>query len=122
MNAPHAIVVEDYEDLAFVFSEALKSVGYTTEIITDGAVASQRLEQVVPDVVILDLHIPNVSGEKILRQIRADERLKRVRVMIATADAQFGENLRPLADLVLLKPVSFGQLAELAKRFYNHPR
>lgn len=122
MNAPYAFIVEDHEDLAFVFSESLKSVGYETEMITDGRLASQRLTEAVPDVVVLDLHMPNISGEVLLKQIRADERLKHVRVMIATADAQYGEKLRPLADLVLLKPVSFGQLAELAQRFINHPR
>ena len=62
------------------------------------------------------MHLPNVSGDTILHHIRADERLANTRVMLATADAYMAENLRDKSDLVLLKPISFTQLRDLAKR------
>jgi CheY-like chemotaxis protein len=63
------------------------------------------------------LHIPSVTGETLLRQIRADPRLAETRVLLATADALRAEMYRPEVDLVLLKPISFSQLSELAARF-----
>ena len=68
----------------------------------------------MPDVVVLDLHLPRVAGMDILHQIRADERLTGTRVIVATAHPRMAESLRDEADLVLLKPISFSQLRDLA--------
>ena len=64
----------------------------------------------------LDLYLSQVPGENILPQIRADVRLKQTRIMLATADPARAEAIRAEADLVLLKPIAFGQLRDLAKR------
>ncbi len=116
MSNPLALIVEDDKDLARIFSEALLQAAFETEIIKDGQAALNRLAEVVPAVVVLDLHLPRISGAKILRQIRADERLAETRIMIATADSQMALSLRDDADVVLLKPVSFEQLYFLAGR------
>lgn len=111
-----ALIIEDDPKLAHIFSLALQSVQFETEIIQDGEDALNRLAEITPAVVVLDLHLPRVSGRDILRQIRADERLAKTRIMIATADALMAEKLRGEADLVLLKPISVGQLRDLAQR------
>ena len=77
----------------------------------------KRLAEVVPAIVILDLHIPGINGGLILREIRKDPRAKNVRVIIVSADAEFAASLQAQVDLVLLKPVSFTQLSLLASRF-----
>jgi CheY-like chemotaxis protein len=61
--------------------------------------------------------MPNVTGDILLKQIRSDERLKKTRVFLATADANMAGYLRDQAELVLLKPIGFTQLKELAERF-----
>jgi CheY-like chemotaxis protein len=66
--------------------------------------------------VVLDLHLPGVSGRKLLDVIRADGRLTKTRVILATADYRTAEELRDSADLVLLKPISFKQLRDLSAR------
>lgn len=111
-----SLIVEDDEDLAEIFSQALTAAEYKTEIISDGLVAHQRLKEVVPDVIVLDMHLPNMAGDKLLKQIREDARLEKTRVVVATADAQMGEHMRGLADLVLIKPISFTQLRDLSVR------
>lgn len=116
MKPRFALVVEDEPDLATIFSEALKAGGFETEIIYDGAVAVQRLKEVVPMVVVLDLNLPHVTGVDILAQIRADDRLEKTQVLVATADAAMAEMLGDGADLVLLKPISFMQLRLMAER------
>jgi DNA-binding response OmpR family regulator len=112
-----AFVIEDDQDLSSIFTEALKAAGYQVETIRDGAAAQQRLKEAIPEIVILDMHLPNIDGAHLLTQIRADERLAKARVIIATADALLGEYYEKKADLVLVKPISFSQLRDLTARY-----
>ncbi len=114
---PIALVIEDNADQNLVFTMALNKAGYTTESIHTGTDAQQRLNEIVPQIVILDLHMPDIDGNILLAQIRNDKRLSKVNVILATADAVFADALQSQAELVLLKPVSFSQLSELASRF-----
>lgn len=116
MSDPLAMIIEDDESLADIFSLALRRAQFEVEIVRDGGKALARLAETLPAVVVLDLHLPHVSGEVILQQIRADERLANTRVILATADAFMAGELRDAADLVLLKPISPSQLRELASR------
>ncbi|MCZ2128416.1 MAG: response regulator [Anaerolineales bacterium] len=111
-----ALIVEDDEDLAEIFNQALTAANYATEIVRDGQAAQQRLAEVVPAVVTLDMHIPHISGDQILKQIRADERLKKTRVIVTTADELMAEATRGVADLVLIKPITYSQLRDLSAR------
>ena len=112
-----AFVIEDDQDLSAIFTEALKAAGYQVETIRDGAIAQQRLNEANPEIVILDMHLPNIDGAHLLTQIRADERLSKTRVILATADALLGEYYDKKADLVLVKPISFSQLRDLTARY-----
>lgn len=116
MNGKLALIVEDDIDLATIFDEALKAAQYETEVVHDGRAALARLAATTPDVVVLDLHLPHVAGTDILDQIRADPRLSETRVVVTTADARLAETLHEQADLVLVKPISFIQLRDLAAR------
>jgi DNA-binding response OmpR family regulator len=99
-----------------MFSEALQKAGFETEIISDGQAAMSRLSEMIPALVVLDLHLPHVSGEDILNYIRSDPRLVKTRVVLASADPRMASFLRAKADLVLVKPISYFQLRELAAR------
>lgn len=116
MTGRFALIIEDDIDLATIFAQALRQVGFETEIIVDGTQAQVRLEQTRPDVVVLDLYLPHVSGPDLLYQIRSTEHLADTKVIIATADPRLGETLQDQADLLLIKPISFKQLRDLAKR------
>jgi len=116
---PLALIIEDNEDQNLVFTTALTQAGYSTESIFDGTTAMKRLTNVIPSMVILDLHIPGVNGGLLLKEIRNDPRTAKAHVIIVSADAEFAANLQAQVDLVLLKPVSFLQLSMLASRFIN---
>lgn len=116
---PLALVIEDNEDQNLIFTTALQKAGYQTESILNGLEAKQRLDEIVPALVLLDLHMPGLNGDAILRQIRTEARLKHMRVILATADAEFASSLQSDSDLVLLKPISFSQLTLLAARLLN---
>ena len=116
MSNPLAIIVEDDPDLSEIFSMTLRGSGFETEMIRDGQVALDRLAGVVPALILLDLHLPHVTGVTILKNIRADKRFARTAVIVASADSRQAEEMHVQADLVLLKPVSIEQLRELAQR------
>jgi DNA-binding response OmpR family regulator len=95
----------------------LQSAGYETEIVRSGDTALTWLRAATPALVILDLQLPRVPGTRILRHIRADPRLADIRVIVATAHPNIAASLQDRADWILIKPVNFGQLRDLAKRF-----
>jgi CheY-like chemotaxis protein len=114
-----ALVIEDDEDLSAIFAEALQNAGYEVETLRDGALARQRLAEVIPSIVLLDMHLPKVTGPELLTEIRSDPRLSGIRVVVTTADARLGDEFREVADFVLIKPISFVQLRDLTKRLHR---
>ena len=117
MEKPVAIVVEDDEDLSNIFTEAVLAAGYTTESFRYGDKALARLAELTPDLVVLDLHLPGVTGPQILKHIRGDERLKAVHVVLVSADVRLAEYYRDRATIVMHKPISFVELRDLVERF-----
>ena len=111
-----ALVIEDDPDQALIFSEALRAAGFEPEIVRDGRAALVRLEATAPSLVVLDLHMPHVVGKDLLYYIRTDERLADTRVILASGDYQLSQSLRDQADVVLLKPIGFDQLRDIASR------
>ncbi len=121
-NKPLSLIIEDDLDLSVIFSEALNAAGFEAEIIRNGQQGLDRLKTSRPNVVILDMHLPQVSGDKILEYIRSDSQLSMTNVVVVTADALMAEQVRDLADFVLIKPISFGQLRDLTARLHpTHP-
>ena len=110
------LVIEDDLDLAEIFSRALVAAGFEVEVLRDGTEASERLRQSVPDIILLDMHLPYISGVELLSQIHSDERLKKVPLVVTTADARLGETLTETVDFVLIKPISYAQLREITSR------
>lgn len=113
-----ALIIEDDEDLANIFAEALRGVGFDVELAADGRLARERLKNgTAPYIILLDMHLPHISGADLLTQIiRKDERFVNTVVIITTADARMGEAYTEQADFVLIKPISFVQLRDLTSR------
>lgn len=116
MNQPLAYVVEDEPAISDLFAIALREAGFQTVEISDGLQALKKMKEERPDLVLLDLRLPGLPGVVLLQEMRKDERLKDVRVIVASADATLTTYLREQADLVLVKPVGYNQLRQLATR------
>jgi DNA-binding response OmpR family regulator len=116
MSKPIAFIVEDDPQLSKIFSVSLQT-DFATEVSGDGESALARLAEIVPALVILDLHLPGKSGQEILVYIRSEARLTNTRVIICSADERKAQALEDEADIVLLKPVSPAQLRQIASRF-----
>lgn len=115
MTKPLVLIIEDDPAQNQIFNITLKS-DFDVETFVDGNSATARLKEVTPALVLLDLNLPGKSGREILTQIRADERLANIPVILTTADDQQGKMLFEQADMVLLKPISPGQLKDLSRR------
>ena len=111
-----ALVIEDNADLSEIFSRALQSAGFEVEAILDGKIAQQRLQETTPNVIVLDMHLPSVDGPTLLKQIHADERLSKARIIIATADSAQAEFYRNMATIVMIKPITFSSLRDISAR------
>lgn len=64
------LMVEDYADIATVYTYMLESNGFKVELATDGEQALQKVKEVKPDVVLLDIMIPKIDGVAVLQAIR----------------------------------------------------
>lgn len=112
------LVIEDDEDLASIFAEALRGVGFEVELLADGEAAQERLMHgPVPFLILLDMHLPHISGADLLTNvIKKDDRFAKSIVIITTADARMGEAYTEQVDFVMIKPISFVQLRDLTSR------
>jgi two-component system, OmpR family, response regulator VicR len=112
-----ALIIEDDEDLANIFAEALRGVGYEVEHLADGQIAQERLRNgPAPFLILLDMHLPHVSGGELLTKIKQDERFANTLIILTTADARMSEAYSDQADFVMIKPISFVQLRDLTGR------
>ena len=119
MSLRRALIVEDDPELSLLFSDILADRQWQTEIEHDGGRVLDHIQKLQPDIVLLDLHLPHVMGLEILRKLRADEQTRHLRVMAITANPNLAREAQALADLVLLKPVSYDQLLMMVERLVN---
>ena len=116
MEKPFALIIEDDRDIVALFRHVMDLAGYHTEIVLHGTMAVEHLAHSRPDIVLLDLNLPGVSGGEILAMMHADERLKNVPVVVITAHPHLIESLPVTPQLVLIKPVNIEQMSNLIQR------
>jgi CheY-like chemotaxis protein len=81
--------------------------------VMSGGIALELVRQRTPDLLLLDLHLPDLSGEEVLRRVRQDERTRDMRVVVLSADATRPQQERLAeagADRYLTKPVKVAAL------------
>lgn len=116
MTPLSALIIEDDPKLGVIYDTVLRQAGYETEIIRRGDEALQRLRYVVPTLIILDIHLPYVSGSDLLKVIRVTESLAKTPVIVLTADIYVAQMLEDQADYVLIKSFGVSRLRELVTK------
>ncbi|KAA3661212.1 MAG: response regulator [Chloroflexi bacterium] len=120
---PLALVIEDDIHISEFFCFVLEDAEYKTQSAIDGQTALARLRVNTPDLIFLDLNLPDISGQEILQFIREDDRLKSTRVVIITGYGKaIDAKLEMNADFVLTKPVEYAQVHHLARRLQPTPQ
>jgi two-component system response regulator QseB len=114
-----ALIIEDDYDLGDMIAEVFRDyVGWDIEWIRNGQEAFEYLNHCAPDLIVLDLHLPDVSGMDILSYIRGGSDAKKAKtpVIIITADAILARDAEAMADIVLVKPMHIDEMILMAQR------
>tara|TARA_B100000378_G_scaffold141404_1_gene114189 strand:- start:4203 stop:4589 length:387 start_codon:yes stop_codon:yes gene_type:complete len=107
--AVRVLVVEDNDLNRKLFCDLLKAHGFAVEPVADGLAAIERALAFEPNLIIMDIQLPNISGISLIESLKVDERLADVPVLAVTAYAGKGdeERIRSAgAHAYLSKPVS----------------
>jgi two-component system, cell cycle response regulator DivK len=120
MRGPQVLVVEDNERNMKLFRDVLQASGYRTLEATTGERAVKLVIEHGPDLVLMDIQLPDIDGVEALDRLRSDERTASVPVLALTAQSMEGDRERFLAagfDDYLSKPVNIGDLVATVKRY-----
>jgi two-component system, cell cycle response regulator DivK len=107
-NSKTILVVEDNELNLKLFGDLLGAAGFHVVAARDGMQAMAALRQQRPDLVVMDIQLPEVSGLEVTRWIRADAALSSVPVLAMSAFAMFGDESRIRTggcDAYMAKPI-----------------
>lgn len=112
------LIVEDDVDLAAVTESVLVEEGFTVEVAVNGLAGLQAIVRQTPDLVLLDMMLPVMSGPEMLAELRAlRHRIKPPRILITTAIPDMvPRDEDPLYDAVLVKPVRYDVLVAAVRR------
>ena len=109
------LVVEDNELNLKLFCELLRAHGYQAEPVRDGREAVARAREFRPDLIVMDIQMPHISGLELIEQMKRDEELRPVPIMAVTAYAAKGdeERIRDAgAEGYVSKPISVMRFVE----------
>jgi two-component system cell cycle response regulator DivK len=111
-------VVEDNELNLKLFCDLLRAHGYEAEPVRDGREAVERARAFQPDLIVMDIQMPYVSGLELIEQLKADEALRPIPIMAVTAYAAKGdeERIRDAgAEGYVSKPISVVRFVEAVR-------
>ena len=107
------LIIEDDPDIASLIARELHKFHYSVRIATDGQKGAAEVRQQPPDLIILDLMLPELDGWQVCRLIKADPNTKAIPILILTALGEEADRVRGLelgADDYLVKPFSLKEL------------
>ena len=109
------LIVEDERNIALSLEFLMKQAGHAVRSVTDGRQALDAVAEAVPDLVLLDINLPELDGYAVCTALRADERSRHVRVLMLTAkgrDIEREKGLAAGADGYITKPFATREVVE----------
>ncbi len=109
------LVVEDNELNLKLFCDLLRAHGFVAVPVDDGRVAIERATEIMPDLIIMDIQLPHISGLELIELLKADEALRAIPIMAVTAYAAKGDEERIRvagAEGYISKPISVARFVE----------
>jgi two-component system, cell cycle response regulator DivK len=116
------LIVEDNELNMKLFNDLLEAHGYQTLQTRDGVEALQMAREHRPDLILMDIQLPEVSGLEVTKWIKEDEELRAIPVIAVTAFAMKGdeEKIREGGcEAYIAKPISVANFLQTVERFLN---
>jgi len=121
-SAKTVLVVEDNELNMKLFHDLLEAHGYNILQTKDGMEALRIAREHKPDLILMDIQLPEVSGLEVTKWIKEDENLKSIPVIAVTAFAMKGDEEKIRAggcEAYIAKPISVTNFLETVQRFLN---
>ena len=109
------LYVEDNDDNVYMLKNRLSRAGFTVVVATDGTQGVAMASSEQPDLILMDLTLPDIDGEEATRRIKADPATKHIPVLALTANAMSADRERAIAagcDDFDTKPVDMPRLLE----------
>jgi two-component system alkaline phosphatase synthesis response regulator PhoP len=119
---PTVQIVEDSPDIAELIRHYLKRAGYETVVVGSGRDALTKARQSAPDLVVLDIMLPDLDGLQICQALRADPATARIPILMLTAKGEEADRVRGLelgADDYVTKPFSLRELTARIRAIFR---
>jgi len=124
MNAgKHILIVDDYADALDMWALSLRALGYRVSTAADGAAAIAQAERLLPDLIVLDLELPIVSGFDVAKRLRANPDTQFISLIAATGYSHVKQLDRAWEagfDQIVIKPCDPDMLVEEIERLLLH--
>ena len=121
-SAKTVLVVEDNVLNMKLFHDLLQAYGYNVLQTGDGMEALRLTREHRPDMILMDIQLPDISGLEVTKWLKDDETLKTIPVVAITAFAMKGDEERYLeggCDAYIAKPISIANFIQTVERFAN---
>jgi two-component system, cell cycle response regulator DivK len=122
--AKTVLIVEDNELNMKLFHDLLEAHGYTTVGTRNGIEALDLARKHRPDLILMDIQLPEVSGLEVTKWLKDDQELRGIPVVAVTAFAMKGDEERIReggCEAYLSKPISVGKFIETIRHFLGNP-
>jgi two-component system alkaline phosphatase synthesis response regulator PhoP len=109
MEPKKILIADDNQNIRDALSYLLEDEGYKLLLASDGAEALQKVREQRPDILFLDIMMPEMNGYEVCRTIRADPQVKNTYIIMLTAKGQVAEQKRGKevgANEYIIKPFS----------------
>ena len=123
-SGKHILIVDDYPDALDIWALYLGSMGYRVSTAGDGAAAIAQAELLLPDLIVLDLELPRVSGFDVAKRLRANPDTQFIPLIAATGYSHMRQLDRAREagfDRIVIKPCDPDVLVEEIERLLQPP-
>ncbi len=118
------LAVDDYQEILNIVKTKLSRSGYEVETVNDAAVVLKKIKEFKPEVVLMDIMMPKITGFELCKLIKENKNLKHIKVIFLTAkDLDFARQkaAEVNADGFIAKPFSPNELAEYIDALFRNP-
>jgi len=111
---PRVVVIDDEPAVAKMTAFALSSQGFAVEFATSGPAGLKLVQDTLPDAVVCDVRMPDLDGEQVVEQLRADPRTQKIPVLFLSGQCHPNEVTQ--GDAFMQKPFHLKELAATVAR------
>ena len=124
MTGKHILIVDDYPDALDIWTIYLQAMGYRVSTASDGEQAIAQAERLLPDLIVLDLELPRISGYEAAAQLRSNPETRHIPLIALTGfshDSQLDRARAAGFDEIAIKPCDPDSLMQLIERLLQEP-